>query len=53
MEKDQPCKFIDLCEKCHPETEMAEKRKECTDETCKKCGVYWAFKDGYSGLDEE
>lgn len=53
MEKDHSCEFIKLCEVCHPESEMAKKRENCSDETCRKCGVYWAFKDGYLGLDED
>ena len=53
MEKDRQCEFYELCEDCHPETEMAEKRKTCDSERCKRCGVYWAFRDGYLGLDEE
>lgn len=53
MEKDHQCEFYDLCEACHPETEMAERRKKCNEEErCRRCGVYWAFKDGYFGLDE-
>lgn len=53
MEKDRKCEFYELCEKCHPEEEMAERRETCDSERCKRCGVYWAFRDGYFGLDEE
>ncbi len=53
MEQDHPCEFMELCKDCHPESEMAEKREKCSDQNCKKCGVYWAFRDGYLGFDEE
>lgn len=53
MEKNRQCEFYELCENCHPETEMVEKRKTCDSERCKRCGIYWAFHDGYFGLDEE
>ena len=49
----RPCYFMDLCESCHSEPEMIEKRKSCSELSSKKCGVYWAFMDGYLGLDEE
>lgn len=47
------CPFMDLCEICHPEEEMVEKRKRCTDENCHYCAVFWAYKDGFYGLDED
>lgn len=47
------CPFFDLCKFCHPEPEMAEKRKKCNRETRRRCAVYWAFQDGYHGLDED
>ena len=53
MEKERSCEFRDLCEKCHPEKEMRERRKECDGERCRRCAVYWAFKDGYYGIDED
>lgn len=53
MEEARPCEFRDLCEKCHPEKDMKARRESCDDERCRKCGVYWAFKDGYYGIDEE
>lgn len=49
----KPCPHMKLCEECHPEAEYAEKRKKCTDENCHYCGIYWAYQDGYSGLDED
>lgn len=52
MDNDRLCEYQDLCEECHTEPEMKEKRKECNSRTCKKCGIYWAFHDGYLGLDE-
>lgn len=47
------CPFMDLCEMCHPEDEMVEKRKTCSDENCQFCGVFWAFQDGLCGIDED
>lgn len=53
MDHDRFCEYQDLCEECHTEPEMKEKRKECNGRNCKKCGIYWEFHDGYFGLDEE
>lgn len=53
MEKDHPCEFNELCETCHPEKEMAERRETCTDKNCRLCGIYWAFREGYFGMDED
>lgn len=53
MEKDHPCEFKELCEACHPEKEMAERRETCTDKNCRLCGVFWAFREGYFGMDED
>ena len=53
MEKDHPCEFEELCEKCHPEDEMKTRRETCSNKNCRKCGVYWAFRDGYFGFDED
>lgn len=47
------CPFEKLCEDSHPEEAMAKKRAGCTFDNCKKCGVYWAFRDGYNELYEE
>ena len=52
MEKEEHCPFAELCIDCHPESDMVERRKTCTNKNCKQCGVYWAFLDGYQGLDE-
>lgn len=49
----KPCEFRDICEKCHPEEEMERRREECSDKTCNRCAVYWAFMDGYYGMDED
>lgn len=48
-----PCPFHDLCDVCHPEVEMAERRINCNNENCKKCPHYWAFQDGYRSLEED
>ena len=53
MEMDHPCEFVELCEECHPEPLMEEKRKKCNRESCRRCGVFWAFRDGYLGMDED
>jgi len=53
MDQDHSCEFRELCESCHPEEDMVAKRKTCDDQECKRCGIYWAFRDGYLGLDEE
>jgi hypothetical protein len=46
------CPFYELCEECHPEPDMEKRRKGCNCENNYYCGIYWAFKDGYAGLDE-
>lgn len=46
------CPYYDLCVDCHPEEEMVEFRKKCDDSNCHYCGIYWAFQDGFSGLDD-
>lgn len=53
MEMDRPCEFKELCEDCHPEREMDTKRETCSEKNCRNCGIYWAFRDGYLGLDED
>ena len=53
MEMDRPCEFKELCEECHPEPTMEEKRKGCSEGTCYRCGVFWSFRDGYLGMDED
>jgi hypothetical protein len=47
------CPFYDLCESCHPEPDMVKRRSGCTCENNCYCAIYWAFKDGYFGLDED
>lgn len=47
MEQDHPCEFKELCEESHFEDEMQEKRKTCTNNNCRECGVFWAFKSDY------
>ncbi len=47
------CPFYELCKACHPEPEMAKRRENCEVVKRKKCAVYWAFLDGYHGLDED
>lgn len=53
MEKDHPCEFVELCENCHSNDEVAKRRETCSEKNCRRCGVYWAFRDGYFGMDEE
>ena len=53
MEKDRPCEFKELCEECHPEQAMVEKRKTCSEKNSKKCGIFWAYRDGYNELHED
>ena len=53
MTEEEKCRFIELCADCHPEKEMAEKRQNCNSTNCRKCGVYWAFLEGYLALDEK
>ena len=47
------CPFHELCKECHPEPDMEKRRKGCNCENNYYCGIYWAFKDGYTGLDEQ
>jgi len=49
----EPCQFRDLCEMCHPEEEMAQKRENCHAETSYDCAVFWAFRDGYTAFEED
>ena len=51
-QEDRKCPYEDLCEKCHPELEFVKKRCKCDCDNCRLCGVYWAFHDGYTSLDE-
>lgn len=54
MNEKKPCEFTDLCEKCHPEKNMEERRaKGCDEKNCRLCAVYWAYWDGYYGIDED
>lgn len=48
-----PCPYKDLCTDCHPEKNMVEKRKSCNSKNCTLCGVFWAFNEGYFGLDDD
>lgn len=47
-----PCPYRDLCEDCHPEKNMVEKRETCNGKNCTLCGVFWAFNEGYLDLHE-
>lgn len=47
------CPFYDLCKLCHPEEEMVKRREKCDENTKRRCAVYWAFQDGYRGLDDD
>lgn len=47
------CPFYDLCVACHPEEDMVKRRENCKPEKRKRCAVYWAYLDGYHGLDED
>jgi len=49
----EPCPFHDLCDVCHPEPEMVERRLKCSSDNCYNCPFYWAYQDGYKGLDED
>ena len=51
-EAEKPCEFRQLCEECHPEKDMQERRKSCDGVRKRRCAVYWAFNDGYNGFDD-
>lgn len=46
------CTFKWLCEEVYPEHDMVEKRKQCTDENCRKCTHFWNFYEGYFSSDD-
>lgn len=52
MESVYDCEFKELCKECHPKDEVAKKRETCTEKDCKRCAVYWAFRNGYDDLEE-
>jgi len=46
------CPFERLCEECYPEASMAEYRKRCSAQNCRRCYRYREYHEGYHDLDE-